>query len=124
MAQTWRLAYDYGIGEATWLPMGPVVSVESVQLFDAEDNGTALSTNQFYLNAARDMLLMHTEVQAQRVEIVYEAGYGTADDVPMPIKLGLLAHVAQLYDNRGEMGEAGLPVQASSLYLPFREMRL
>ncbi|MBY0408241.1 MAG: phage gp6-like head-tail connector protein, partial [Rickettsiales bacterium] len=61
---------------------------------------------------------------ARRVEITYHTGYGDADDVPMPIKLGMLAHVAQLYDNRGEAVMGALPAQAVSLYLPFREMRL
>ncbi len=124
MSQTWKLAYDYGIPDCVWLPMGPVADVASVVLFAVDGSSVTLAANQYWLNAAKDRLQMCGELLAHRVEIMYHTGYGDADDVPQPVKLGMLAHVAQLYDNRGEGVGGVLPAQAAGLYLPFREVRL
>ena len=124
MSQTWKLAYDYGIAPCVWLPMGPIVDVASVILFADDESMTTLASDQYWLNAAKDKLTLQSEVCARRVEITYHTGYGDAEDVPPPIKLGMLAHVAQLYDNRGEGLAEPFPSQSAGLYLPFREVRL
>lgn len=124
MGQAWKLAYDYGIAECVWLPMGPVVSVVSVVVVGLDGSSVTLAADQYWLNAAKDSLKMNVGVSAKRVEITYLTGYGDADDVPPPIKLGILSHMAQLYDNRGEGMTEGLPMQTAGLYLPFREVRL
>lgn len=124
MTQTWKLAYDYGIPECVWLPMGPVVSVSSVVLVMQDGSNVVLAADQYWLSAARDSLKVQQALNAKRIEITYIAGFGDAEDVPPPITLGMLAHVAQLYDNRGEGLTESMPVQAAGLYLPFREARL
>ncbi len=124
MSQTWKLAYDYGIPDYVWLPMGPVVSVASVVLV-ADDGSTAtLAADQYWLNAAKDRLIIQNVCGVKRAEVTYNTGYGAAEDVPAPIKTGMLAHVAQLYDNRGEGLAEPFPAQSAGLYLPFREVRL
>lgn len=124
MTQRWRIAFDHGVPDCLWLPMGPVVSVDSVTLVDASGAQTALGSATYRLNAARDRLTVDTAAPALRAEITYSTGYGNAQDVPAPIRAGLLAHVAQLYDDRGDAPSAALPAQAAGLYLPFREVRL
>ena len=124
MAQTGKLALDYGIPNSVRLPMGPVVSIASVVLFNQDGSSVTLAADRYWLNAAKDMLKIEDGLSARRVEIVYHTGYGDVEDVPQPIKLGILAHVAQLYESRGE-GLAGVvPAQVVGLYLPFREVRL
>jgi uncharacterized phiE125 gp8 family phage protein len=124
LSQVWRLGYDYGICDHVWLPMGPVMSVESVVLFDRSGGQTVFAPELYGLNAARDALVLDGSAMAHRVEITYHTGYGVAGDVPAPIRQGMLAHVALLYDNRGDGMDAGMPMQAAGLYMPFREVRL
>ena len=101
ISQTWKLAYDQGVSECVWLPMGPVVDIASVTLVDEAGGTRTLAADQYWLNAARDILRFDGEIISHRVEITYHTGHGDAGDVPQSIKLGLMAHVAQLYENRG-----------------------
>lgn len=124
MTQGWKLTYDYGTPECVWLPMGPVASVDSVVVTPCGGGAITLVTGQFRLNAARDRLWLLDGFCEGKVEISYTAGFGDASAVPKPIKQGMLAHVAQLYESRGEGVAEPFPAQSAGLYLPFREVRL
>jgi uncharacterized phiE125 gp8 family phage protein len=91
-----------------------------------QDQSTQLVGAALYkLNSAKNRLLHTSTVQGFQVEIVYQAGYGgTVSSVPAPIRQAMLCHIASMYDNRGLAGESGMPEQAISLYLPFREVML
>lgn len=121
ITQSWKLGYDHGIPACVGLPMGPVSAVVSVVCVQQGGATTALAAESFWLNAARDAVHLAAPVFAFRVEITYVAGFGAAAAVPMPIKQGILAHVAHLYDNRGDLA---LPEAAAQLYLPYRDVRL
>src|SRR5690606_22106928 len=99
----------------------PVIDITSVTAVDSEENGTAVSSALYHLDATRETLVFSASVISHRVEIVYQAGFGAAASVPKPIKAGLLAHIAALYDNRGE-AEAAMPLQAARLYAPYRAL--
>lgn len=122
MTQTWKLAFDGGIPDRIALPMGPVNTAE-VTLVQQDGTPQALAAERFWLSAARDTLVLAEAQMAFRVEITYGAGYGAAADVPRPIRQGMLAHVAYLYENRGDI-TAGVPEQVARFYMPFREVRL
>ena len=62
---------------------------------------------------------------ANAIEVVYVAGYGdAASDVPAPLKLGMMQHIAYLYDQRGDMKDylqtRAMPPAVQNLYMPFR----
>jgi hypothetical protein len=38
--------------------------------------------------------------------------------------MGMLAHIASMYDVRGDALEAGIPEQSMAFYRPYREVRL
>lgn len=124
ISQSWKLAYDCGIPEAVWLPMGPVNAITSVVVFNRDGTSNTLSSSAYYLNAARNSLVLDSVQLGFRVEITYSTGYGDATTVPKPIKQGILCHIGAMYDRRGEDADAPLPEQAVSLYMPFREIRL
>jgi uncharacterized phiE125 gp8 family phage protein len=124
ISQSWRLAYDYGIPEQVWLPMGPVVTIDSVTVINRDASTQVINSATYYLNAAQNTLVMDSVLIGHRVQIDYDTGYGDAGDVPAPIKQGMLTHIAALYDSRGQAGDAALPDQAAALYMPFREVRL
>lgn len=123
MPQRWKLTFeDYAPVEIP-LPRGPVQSIVSVKTISDTGAETTIATDQYRLSAAKDLLRLKTTLYAQRVEVVYDAGYADAASVPGPIKYGMLAHIATLFDQRGDAEET-LPAQTYALYAPFREVRL
>ncbi|MDE3061212.1 MAG: head-tail connector protein [Pseudomonadota bacterium] len=125
ITQSWQLAYDYGIPDCVWLPMGPVNSITSVVLVNRDTTTVTLDPSAYWLSAAQNTLMFDSMQIAFQIQITYAAGYGSsATDVPKPVKQGILSHIGAMFDSRGEDGTAALPEQAVALYLPFREVRL
>lgn len=123
VTQSWKLAMDDFLPEETLLPRGPVTAITSVTMFDRAGASTLVSAVSYYMDAAKDALIFEACVESTRVEIIYTAGYGTAASVPPPLKLGMLAHIAALYEHRGD-AELRIPNETIALYAPFREVRL
>lgn len=122
ITQQWKLAYNDAPPECARLPRGPVQSVDDVSTITRDGTVTAFSPALYYLNAAKDTLVFDSTPLAHRVEILYTTGYGSiAASVPEPIRNGMLAHIAALYDFRGE-GNDALPTAAVAFYAPFREV--
>jgi uncharacterized phiE125 gp8 family phage protein len=123
ISQSWKIAYDDYLPECTKLPMGPVTAVTSVTIINKDASTQTLASNLYYLNAAQNMLVFQSDVIGFRVEVVYATGYGDALAVPRPIKQGMLAHIASMYDYRGE-ADGTMPTQSLALYMPYREVTL
>lgn len=121
MTQGWKLAVNEECPEVLVLPMGPVQSVTSVSIFDTNGIETALVSSRYRLNAAQNALLFDGQVTGHRVEIRYQTGYGGASDIPKPLKQGMLQHIAELYEKRGEQDRA-LPPACITLFQPYREI--
>lgn len=124
ITQSWKLAYDEYVPEEIYLPMGPVSSITSVIEIGRDGTPQTIDSNVYYLNAAKDRIVLDTTLVAFRVEVTYVAGYGNASAVPRPIKQGILAHIASMYDGRGDSADMMLPEQSMRLYMPFREISL
>lgn len=123
--QSWKLSFDDYLAEETPLFMGPVLGITSVNVIARDETSQTISDSTYYLNAAKNILVLDSIIFGFRVEIIYSAGYGAdASTVPQPIKLGMLEHVAAMYDNRGEIEVSGIPDQTLQHYLPFREIAL
>lgn len=121
ITQTWKASFgDYEYNNVP-LPMGPVIAVTEVLSRNVDGSSQEIGAEHYYINAARNGLVFASLVSGAMLEISYSAGYGDASAVPKPIKMGMLSHIAALYDARGE---AQMPQQANSLYAPFREVRL
>ena len=111
------------------LPRPPVVSVTSVSTFNDSDTETTMSASKYYVDNVREparivLRLGETFPTALRVanaiKVVYTAGYTNAFAVPAPIKIGILEHVAHLYENRGDMmEETAFPRQVARNFAPF-----
>ena len=123
--QTWKLAFDLGIPESIWLPMGPVTSLVSLIIQNQDGTTTTPDSSSYWLNAAQNALVMNTILTGFQIQVTYNTGYGADETtIPRPIKQGLLAHIAAMYDSRGESGTDILPGQTVGLYSPYREVRL
>ncbi len=124
ITQSWKLVYNDYLDDEIDLPMPPVISVSNVIVTNRDTTTQTISANNYYLNANKRKLLFDNYVSGFSIEINYNTGYGVAGQVPSPIKYGILAHMAALYDERGLIGQENLPVQVSSLYEPYREVLL
>jgi uncharacterized phiE125 gp8 family phage protein len=95
------------------LPRYPLQSITSVTTFDTGDNATAVTVADVFnvdtyrtpgrlaLRSGQTWPIALRETNA--IVIDYVAGYGSAaDDVPAPIKQGILLMAASLYENRGD----------------------
>ena len=111
------------------LPKAPVQSVTSVKTYDDADTATTFAASKYYVDTAREpsrIVLRNGETfpsalrVANAIEVIYVAGYTSAYAVPQPIRLGMLQHIAYMYEHRGDMYEArGAPNFMKSLYAPY-----
>jgi len=124
ITQSWKVAYDDYVPECVALPMGPVNSITSVTIVNRDDTTQLVDDALYTLNAAQDSVVFQSSIIGFRVEIIYEAGYGSAGQIPQPLKLGMLSHIASMFDYRGEADGRALPAQSLSLYMPYRGVRL
>lgn len=123
--QVWKLAYDDTLPEVVYLPMGPVNSVTSVTVINRDSSTQLVDSSRYYLNSARTALMFDSTPSGFQIEIIYNAGYGNdVSAVPMPIRQGILSHIASMYESRGEPEQSGIPEQTLNLYAPYREVML
>ena len=112
------------------LPRPPVTSVTSVSTFDDSDTETTMASSKYYVDSAREparVVLRQGETfptalrVANAIKVVYVAGYSSQYSIPEPIRMGILQHIAYMYEHRGDMYEASAPIPPllKSLYAPY-----
>lgn len=122
LTQSWVVAFDdYAPAEVN-LPRGPVQEITSVKLISQDGGESIVSSATYYLSAGREKLCFNASPIGHIVEILYVTGYEDASDVPAAIKQGMLAHIAELFENRP--GSVALPASARGLYNPYRVVSL
>ncbi len=123
------------------IPRAPLQAISAVTVYADDDSSELFSPALYFVDTAAEpgRLALRNNASwpnAQRasngISIDFTAGYGTASAVPQALKQGMLAHVAQLYEHRGEglrlNGDAlnvkSLPDMVEAMYQPFRLQRL
>lgn len=111
------------------LPKSPVQSVTSVKTYNDSDTATTMAASKYYVDTSREpaRIVLRTGETfptalrvANAIEVIYVAGYASAYAVPEPIRMGMLQHIAYMYEHRGDMYEAqGAPTLMKSLYAPY-----
>ena len=111
------------------LPQSPVISVTSVKTYNDSDTATTMAATKYYVDTQREpgRIVLRTGETfptalrvANAIEVVYVAGYASAYAIPEPIRMGMLQHIAYMYEHRGDMYEAqGAPTLMKSLYAPY-----
>ena len=107
-----------------------MTSVTSVSTFDDSDTETTMAASKYYVDTAREparVVLRQGETfptalrVANAIKVVYVAGYSSQYSIPEPIRMGILQHIAHLYEHRGDMYEAqsAYPPMLRSLYAPY-----
>jgi uncharacterized phiE125 gp8 family phage protein len=109
MTQGWRLYLD-SVSEdgVIQIARGPVQSIESVTVYDAEGQAASVSLEGHVLDGrGRPVRLMLRQPiwpgrAVNGIEIDFTAGFGTAaTDVPDALKRAMLTHAAQMFSCRG-----------------------
>ena len=108
----------------------PVQSVTHVKTYDDADTATVFASSKYYVDNAREparIVLRKGETWpsslrvANGIEVQYVAGYSSIYAIPEPIRMGILQHIAHLYEHRGDMYEAKSPYppMLQTLYAPY-----
>lgn len=148
LTQTWRLVLDRVPGAALpwWdgrrqgaaiescpgaipLPRPPLQSVSAVALVGEDGGTTEWAAANYFVDVDGGRLVLRegaawpTPVRSMAgLSVTFVAGYGDeAPDVPAALRQAVLAHVAALYEHRGD---DRMPMAAQALYRPYRAVRL
>ncbi|MBT53753.1 MAG: hypothetical protein CMF72_10195 [Mameliella sp.] len=110
IAQTLELSYDYWPDTEILLPRPPAITVNSVKYYDTDNVEYTLDSSKYFVDAdstpARISLNYGeswpsvTLRPIKGLVINYDAGYGTASDVPDRIKDSIYLYCAYRYENR------------------------
>ena len=111
------------------LVKSPVQSVTSVKTYNDADEATTMAASKYYVDNAREparVVLRTGETfptalrVANAIEVVFVAGYTSQSLVPAPLRIGMMQHIAFMYEHRGDMYEAATePRTLKKLYQPF-----
>lgn len=111
------------------LVKSPVQSVTSVKTYNDADEATTMAASKYYVDNAREparVVLRTGETfptalrVANAIEVVFVAGYTSQALVPAPLRIGMMQHIAFMYEHRGDMYEAATePRTLKKLYQPF-----
>jgi uncharacterized phiE125 gp8 family phage protein len=125
---------DWRDGAEQALPVAPVSSVVSLTLFDVANAATVIAADRYRLVqdthrprlASAGYVLPAVPVEG-RIEIVFEAGFGSAwTAVPADLQQAALQLAAQYYERRHEFAESqpGLPHPVQALIERWRTVRV
>ena len=137
--QSWSLFLDRWPAVATVsLLRAPVISVDAVKTYDADDVATDFAPENYFADTVSDpprLLLRGATPWPQPgrigngIEIAFTAGYGAAAfDVPEPFRQAILMLVAHWFENREMVALSGqptkVPATVMSLITPYRRVSL
>ncbi len=105
------------------LPRPPGLSIASVSLLPREGSATVVDALTYEVDVQKRAVVFNVAPSANRIEVLYTAGHASASAIPRPMVLGVLAHVAALYECRGDL-QAAIPRESLAFYAPFREVRV
>ena len=131
--QRWRVVLDrWPPDRVVPLPLSPLISVESIKVFDAKGAAAGIAAEAIdgdrFGDPPRIAVADAPEPGKARNGILIEvlAGYGSAAEaVPAGLRLAIKILVAHWFENRGDVAGAQiLPLEAFALVAPFRRARL
>jgi uncharacterized phiE125 gp8 family phage protein len=132
ITQTWRIYLDaWPRGRILELPVAPLLSVETILLYDVAGVPHELDPASYRIDRASVPGRIHAAhrpaaaLYENGVEIELTAGYGpAAADVPAPLRQAILMLVAHWYEHRGAVGSESAgwiaPLGFQALTAPYR----
>ncbi|MDE2112955.1 MAG: phage head-tail connector protein [Alphaproteobacteria bacterium] len=132
VTQGWTLWLDAWPRDGIEIPLPPLQSVTRLTVYAPDDAPRTLDPSVYQVDASsvparlrlKENVSPPTGLRAMNaVELVFTAGYGTADAVPAPLKQAILQIVADLHTNRGD-ADAVVSNAALALLAPYRIFKL
>jgi len=139
VAQSWELRLPEFCGSAIPIPLPPLIALESIKYYDADNVLQTLSTDVYEVTGiggfgkARVLLKdrqrwPQTARRAEPITISFEAGYVAGDpplpNVPAPILTAIKRQVAAMYENREAIvvnaSVSKLPGGVEAMLTPYR----
>lgn len=88
----------------------PIQSITSITTYDTDDSSSVFSSSNYGLDTDNGRVYLNSGSvwptalrDHNAIEIVYVAGYGdAATDIPSPIRQGIYAQLAKIYETRGK----------------------
>lgn len=113
------------------LPKPPVTSVTSIITYDDADTATTFAASRYYVDSSREpaRIVLRTGETfptalrvANAIKVTYVAGHASPYNIPEPVRMGILQHIAYLYEHRGDMYSpvSSMPPMMKTLYAPYR----
>ena len=135
MPQSWALFADAWPNDRVFhIPLWPVQTVISLTAYADDDSFVTINPADYYLDlATRPARLALRQGRAfappgrniSGLKITFVAGFGAdATAVPAEIKEGLMATVADWYQNRGDVAGGALPATALVALAAYKNARL
>ncbi|CAH58115.1 phage head-tail connector protein [Ehrlichia ruminantium] len=121
--QLWQISCSGYIPRKIQLPFNPIIKVNYVKIIHINDIEELIDERYYHVDIVQSHILLHTQNNVNRIEILYEAGYTDTSLIPAQIKHGILHHVAVAYKNR-ESENTNLLTFIKDIYSPFRELKL
>lgn len=100
----------------------PVLEIKSLSIVNGEREVIKINQKEYYFDQFNKISISKLATLYNLIQVNYIVGYEDPDLIPMPIKTGMLMHIASIYD-RGDLGEA-IPQSTLNLYQPYRRPHL
>jgi uncharacterized phiE125 gp8 family phage protein len=104
-------------GSIVDLKRKPVIRIDKVFVWSQSNVRKNVDKSLYSLDERGGRLELSVPFISNGLGVIYRAGYEDHKLIPEPIKLGILNHIASLYDDRHL---AVLPQASISLYAPYR----
>lgn len=115
---TWKMTIYGDLPIRVKLIHGRINKIDSFKLYKKNGEVSYLSSDYYVLGNNEFNMKRHFIIE--KAEVIYSVGY-EMNDLPSPIKQGMLEHLARIYDMRGS--DQVLPVAARNLYQPYKRVR-
>lgn len=98
----------------------PIMEVNEVYKIDSVGNKTICDRSKYTLNYHKNLLILD-DAGSSKIVVKYIVGYSSTT-LPRPMKIGILMHVAEMYDKGPNAG--ALPKAVMGLYSSYRMVRI
>lgn len=115
-----QLEYNF-CGSKLLLRRKPAYKLIKVFLWNDPSKRSELDSAMYELNVHLSQLELRVPFICKGLGVHYLSGYDDVKLVPEPVRLGLLNHIASMYDDRHQ---AVMPRASINLYAPYRHVRL
>jgi len=100
----------------------PVISIKSLSVINNDQKNVQVSSDEYYFDHFNQISITKLAFLYNKVILLYEVGYKNSNFIPLPLKTGMLMHIASIYDS-GNLSDP-IPMPVLNLYQQYRRRNL